>query len=74
MALARPLTKAQQAADSARSQRPGPSDQTDRLTLGTALDRWYVHLQASERIKSEATIRAYRYGVGFLVEPTILGR
>jgi len=71
MALARPLTKAEQAAtrhDHAEKTATQHPNAGNGITLGSALDKWYIHLQASERIKSEATIRAYRYGVGFLAD------
>lgn len=63
MALARPATRQQQAATAlSRS-----STSSSGLTLGEALERWYVHLAASERIGSARTITTYRYGVGKLV-------
>jgi integrase/recombinase XerD len=38
------------------------------LTVGAALDRWYVHLNASDRIGSPRTIASYRYATGKLVD------
>ena len=69
MALARPLTKAAQAATT-RQPEPGEqssSSTSNSTTLGEALARWSDHLQTSERIRSQRTIDAYLYGVGFLV-------
>src|SRR5262245_15067378 len=36
--------------------------------LGDALDRWYVHLNASDRIGSPRTIQSYRYGTAKLID------
>lgn len=63
MGLARPKTKAQQAETTSATHVVSGS-----ITLGDALDRWYTHLAASDRIGSQRTIDAYRYGVTKLVE------
>jgi hypothetical protein len=65
MGLARPQTKAQQAAT--RSDESGPSAPQSSttgqdITLAEALDRWYTAMAAGESVKSPRTITAYRYG------------
>lgn len=37
------------------------------LSLGAALDRWYVYLDGSDRIGSKRTITSYKYATGKLV-------
>src|SRR5262245_22118126 len=60
MGLARPLTKAAQAATSSVPNQLG-------ITLGDALARWETHLRSSDRIGSQRTIDAYLYRLAKLV-------
>ena len=77
MGLARPQTKAQQAATRSdqseqTATRSETSEQTarsraDGITLADALDRWYTSMAAGETVKSPRTIAAYRYGTDKLL-------
>ena len=76
MGLARPQTKAQQAATrnvgSEQADHSVTNGQTapngaDGITLAEALDRWYTSMAAGESVKSPRTITAYQYGTDKLV-------
>jgi site-specific recombinase XerD len=66
MALARPLTKAQQAATRSSLSAQPVGQKSPTITLGEAVERWTTHLHASDRIGSPRTIQAYLYGLGKL--------
>ncbi|HEV8529323.1 MAG TPA: site-specific integrase [Actinomycetes bacterium] len=60
MGLAKPLTVAAQKATSVTT--TAPSRPEAALTLGAAIDSWFVHLSAGD--VSPKTLDAYRWGVG----------
>src|SRR5215216_6506513 len=60
MALAKPLTKADQSAT--RSPRAVQQSAAEHITLGDAVDAWFVHLRAGN--VSPKTLAAYGWGVG----------